>query len=109
MPEKQTAVSFSGAECIVEHIQCTALDDELPWRRRRVGFLLLDVEGHEDQALWGAASLIRRWLPIIASELPLTDLSIWTHLQPLGYRRDGKCPGLTFFTPAVSGNLARER
>ena len=66
-----TGISLGGRECLVDNIQCVSLDEVLPWRERRVGFILLDVEGHEEQALWGAAQLTRRWRPIIASELKL--------------------------------------
>ena len=89
--------------CQVARLPCVALDDELPWRTRRVGLLLLDVEGHEEAALWGAANLTRAWRPLIASELPLhtpmrPPRPIWEALlAPLGYRHDGSCPGLQFY------------
>ena len=47
-------ISRSGEDepakgCRLENLTCTALDASLPWRERRVGLLLLDVEGHEEQ------------------------------------------------------------
>lgn len=87
--------------CGVEHVQCTTLDEALPWQSRRVGFLLLDVEGHEESALFGAAKLIRKWRPVIASELELARLPVLQNLlNPLGYRLDGSCPGLRFYRAA---------
>jgi len=44
-----TGLSLAGGECEVEQIECRRLDDALPWRTRRVGLLLLDVEGHEEE------------------------------------------------------------
>ena len=102
-----TGISLGGRECLVDNIQCVSLDEVLPWRERRVGFILLDVEGHEEQALWGAAQLTRRWRPIIASELNLEANAqhlYRTHLQPLGYSRlrgrASRCGGLYFYGPA---------
>ena len=40
-------------------MRCEVLDERLPWRSRRVGLLLLDVEGAEEKVLWGAARLTR--------------------------------------------------
>jgi len=44
-----TGLSLAGGKCEVEQIECRRLDDALPWRTRRVGLLLLDVEGHEEE------------------------------------------------------------
>lgn len=46
------------------HVQVVRLDDCLP--NGRVGYLKLDVEGHEIEALTGAEALIRRNRPILA-------------------------------------------
>ena len=46
------------------HVQVVRLDDCLP--NGRVGYLKLDVEGHELEALGGSETLIRRNRPILA-------------------------------------------
>tara|TARA_B100000795_G_C22607099_1_gene363588 strand:+ start:136 stop:363 length:228 start_codon:yes stop_codon:yes gene_type:complete len=61
-----------------------------------------------EQALWGAAGLTRKWRPIIAAEKQLLGTATWRdHLQPLGYRPAGWCPGLYFFTAHKSTHLAQ--
>lgn len=112
-------ISRSGEDepakgCRLENLTCTTLDRSLPWRERRVGLLLLDVEGHEEPALWGAANLTREWRPLIASEVMLhgakhspvgrlPPLPVWKSLlEPLGYVPDGECPGLRFYRALAS-------
>ena len=82
-------------------MRCEVLDERLPWRSRRVGLLLLDVEGAEEKVLWGAAALTRRWRPVLATEPRLEALAprlFHEHLLPLGYRFSGSCEGLSFYT-----------
>ena len=99
-----------AAACgIIEEARCLTLDsailrpavdanDALRRHDRRVGFILLDVEGHEASALEGAVETIRRWNPILAIERPVETSAVWRDsIGPLGYVRNGTCPGLTFY------------
>ena len=75
-----------------------------------MGFVLLDVEGHEEQALLGAIGLIRQWRPVLATEKDLTRLPLYmSELVPLGYREDGSCPGLHFYSRARAAAASRRR
>ena len=67
---------------------CVSLDATLPWQHRRVGLLLLDLQGAEQEALQGARRLITRWRPLIAIEQPAETLPrAWPWLSALGYNR----------------------
>ena len=106
--DKSHIAESHTADCVTERIQCTALDQALPWQSQPVGFLLLDVEGHEEEALQGALDLTRRWLPLLASEKPLLGTRIFNqHLQGLGYRGDASCPGLHFYRTSAAGRARR--
>lgn len=94
--------SDGSTACITEAMPCTTLDDTLPWRTRPVALVLLDVEGHEEPALRGAIQLVRRWRPLLATEQELAGRLQPSRvfrevLAPLGYRADGKCPGLHLY------------
>ena len=94
-------------------MRCEVLDERLPWRSRRsrrVGLLLLDVEGAEEKVLWGAAALTRRWRPVLATEPRLEALAprlFHEHLLPLGYRFSGSCEGLSFYMANASHPVLR--
>ena len=65
----------AAADCLREEVTpCHALDAALPWRKQRVGMVLLDVEGHEAEALDGAVKLIRKWRPVLALERKLNAI-----------------------------------
>ena len=67
---------------------CVSLDATLPWQHRRVGLLLFDLQGAEQEALQGARRLITRWRPLIAIEQPAETLPrAWPWLSALGYNR----------------------
>ena len=71
------------------HVQVVRLDDCLP--NSRVGYLKLDVEGHEIEALTGAEALIRRNRPILAIAGyhrwdDLWRIPAWIAGLDLGYR-----------------------
>lgn len=69
-------------------VRCVTLDSQdLP----PVGFLKIDVEGHEMAVLEGAAGILRRDSPTILVEAeerhrPGAVSSVWEHLTQLGYR-----------------------
>lgn len=89
-----------------EYVKCHTLDAGLPWRSRRVGLLLLDVEGYENTVLEGALSLIERWQPLLLLELN-DHHGFASHLERLPvyksnaalkpYRLLAECSGLKFY------------
>jgi FkbM family methyltransferase len=72
-----------------EEIELVSVDATVG-EERRVAVIHLDVEGHEQDALTGALATIARSRPLIVVEtLPQTSW-IAEHLQPLGYRVEGR-------------------
>lgn len=101
----------------LESVKCHTLDAVLPWRSRRVGLLLLDVEGYENTALEGAVSLIERWQPLLLLELNdehgrsrgLERLAVYKANDALKpYRLLAECSGLKFYGVAT-GSPDRKR
>lgn len=72
-------------------IAAVALDDVLP--TQRVGFIKLDVEGAEIQALQGAAQLIERSRPVLAISLYHRPQDIWELPDQLS----ALCPNYKFY------------
>ena len=105
--ERQGKYEWARHPCgQVEVSSCVALDDELPWRTRRVGLIHLDTEGHETEGLRGAKELLRRWRPVVALEPGNGANECYREiLSHLNYSRVprhvlGKCEQLHFFEPS---------
>ena len=83
--------------------------------REPIGFMKVDVEGHEVEVLKGAADLLARDRPSLLLETeerhrPGALAAIRALLEPMGYRgfflRDGRLHPLTAFDAARDQNLA---
>jgi len=95
----------AAADCLAtQQVECASLDATLPWHRRNVSLLLLDVEGHEEEALSGAIRLISKWKPVLALEAMMKSfptLKAQLGERGLRYVPAGRCSGLHFYTAAA--------
>lgn len=81
-----------------EPVSLTSVDEAVP-ADRRVGLIHLDVEGHEQAALEGALSTIRRCRPLLVLESPPGPDWFDQHLAALHYRATDKVCGNAVLVP----------
>jgi FkbM family methyltransferase len=85
--------SLANAETQTVEFQCRRVDDLVPEsRHQEVGFVKIDVEGHEYEAMRGCEKIIRTARPIVAFELLREDHDrnrqrILSFLAEYGYSR----------------------
>lgn len=88
----------SGDASEIETIDLVRLDDVIP-KTARISVLQLDVEGHEGNAVRGAAMTIERCLPLLILETVPSDGWATRFLQSLGYSSVAKVHGNTVLRP----------
>ena len=68
-PEKELRFSGSGAVNLKgREVACVTLDSLPRWMTDKVGLIVLDIEGHEMPALYGAVRLLSEFHPVITIE-----------------------------------------
>lgn len=87
--QSSLAHDFEGVAVETVEVPTVRLDDEVG-TERRIGFVKIDVEGHELAVLRGGASMFRRWLPPVLIEIEQRHLAVpigdvFRQLQDLGY------------------------
>jgi FkbM family methyltransferase len=105
----QTSNSLGGWETREVRVPMRRLDD---FPAFDIGFMKIDVEGHELAVLQGAETQLRRSQPNLLIEAtnehrPDAVASVWAFLEPLGYAgsflHDGDWVDVGSFDPATHG------
>lgn len=85
-----------------EQVRVTSIDEVVP-TDRHVVVVQLDVEGHEQEALLGGLTTIRRCRPVLILESRPSADWLAEHLGDLGYAVTGEVCGNTVLTPSSPG------